>query len=1488
MAVKSDGTLIIETSVDLKGFRADCKKLQQSAERAAKSIQAIEKNLESVMSQLVSSSAEAGSNADTAGQKAKGAQKEAKSAAKAAREAAREADRAKKELAGIKDQEITITRMEESPQDDYDGPLQGPVEIDYGKLEADSEKAMAAVEEAMKTAAVDTNEFLQELQAAQKALDELEGQGKWFGDEDYDRAYLNLEQMKQAAKDYKKELLSPEADANPFGLDTLSGRIRETELELAKLADAGKGLGNEDFDRAYRKLALLKSEAKEYAKELAKTPEQSRKEEAQIATLNQKLEETRAKEVQAIMEADRLKAIGDNAQISRQRIVDLNNKLTELKNRQKELESAGVGLGYQEYDKNAKQIEKLNRKLREYENVVTGANKKTKKFSDLFKGAADRVSKLAGIISKMGSVLVKGAGNGAKAIAGLNNHAKNTQMSLGKMLGMSLLFSTVFRAISLLTSGIGEGFQNLAQYSDVTNASLSSLMSSLTRLKNSFATAFAPLLTVVSPILVTFINLISKALTYVGMFFAALTGQNSFVKAVGVQQDYRASLSSTADSANDAADATNNLADATKNAEKANDSYLSGLDEVRRWETVDTGGTSGNGGNGGTSIPSGGIGGISPGDMFETVPIKNSIKNLADKIKKLIKAEDWEGLGEFIADGINKGLQKVYDAISWKKVGPKITKFVNAFTETFNSLVDHLDFDLLGRTVGAGINDLVNTFNLLIGPGGIDFKLIGRKLSQGIRGAIGEIEWTNLGNLLGNYFMISWNIFNGFVTDMARKNGAGLSGWEELGDSLGKAVNGAFDRIDFSEIGSTLTDGINGAFATLRKFAETVNWDEIADNVSSGLNTAFHNLNWEEAGKSLEAFLDGLVGFLVDCLGNTNWEEFGHGVGTFLAQVDWGGHLWDMITAIAGAIGDLFEGLDESGTAGKILSFLGKAFLAVKIADITGIDSLVKKLVSVIGTKLISGESITSVAGKIKSLFGSGTSEAGDLLEDLGRAAETATGGKSGGGLIGFAKALAPLVGKTGLIVGVGLAATAALSGLRDFIEVMQGGNGVASAFGAAMDSYFNVLTDKGWISSDTASKLFELKESLESGDMSAEEMKEATSQLMTELSNSGLTADQARYAFELLRGQYQISDEMVEALTLAINGMSTSLANSTVNIPNTQAAYSALEENIRLLIDQFHLAPGALVTLQTALINTDGSAKTAQDAFDSVIEVLKSMGVNTEEAAKFLSEKIPGAVRTVESSVDTHMSNAQNKIESTTKEVEKAVSESTDNMASDTEDAFGDIDDTTVLKWGNSSREVQLNLRAMKLAAATELANMTNTVRSYSQSMYNIFTKKWEYIARDVAQIIQGMSTSIRNQMNSVISTVNYGISNINNSIAGIESAMNFGPWTIPTATGSRTIGFSASFPRVPHVPYLASGAVIPPRSEFLAVLGDQKHGNNIEAPESLLRKIVREETGDNQSSGKIIHNVVQINRRTLFEEMIEEAKLRQTYSGKNPFELT
>lgn len=54
-----------------------------------------------------------------------------------------------------------------------------------------------------------------------------------------------------------------------------------------------------------------------------------------------------------------------------------------------------------------------------------------------------------------------------------------------------------------------------------------------------------------------------------------------------------------------------------------------------------------------------------------------------------------------------------------------------------------------------------------------------------------------------------------------------------------------------------------------------------------------------------------------------------------------------------------------------------------------------------------------------------------------------------------------------------------------------------------------------------------------------------------------------------------------------------------------------------------------------------------------------------------------------------------------------------------------------------------------------------------------------------------------------------------------------------------------AASYSNTPDVPHLAKGAVIPANNKFLAVLGDQTSGRNLEAPEDLIRQIVREESG-------------------------------------------
>ena len=182
---------------------------------------------------------------------------------------------------------------------------------------------------------------------------------------------------------------------------------------------------------------------------------------------------------------------------------------------------------------------------------------------------------------------------------------------------------------------------------------------------------------------------------------------------------------------------------------------------------------------------------------------------------------------------------------------------------------------------------------------------------------------------------------------------------------------------------------------------------------------------------------------------------------------------------------------------------------------------------------------------------------------------------------------------------------------------------------------------------------------------------------------------------------------------------------------------------------------------------------------------------------------------------------------------------------------------------------------------------NVATFVSNKVEAIKNAITNKFNAARDAVRSAFEGIVDFIKAPVNQAISIVNNAVGMINNAIGGIESAFSFGPWTVPTPFGSKTIGFHATFPRIGTIPYLASGAVIPPRSEFLAVLGDQKKGNNLEAPESLLRQIVREESGKGQGDGNTYNVTVNASGRKLLDIIISEAEMRRNRNGKNPFEL-
>lgn len=280
-------------------------------------------------------------------------------------------------------------------------------------------------------------------------------------------------------------------------------------------------------------------------------------------------------------------------------------------------------------------------------------------------------------------------------------------------------------------------------------------------------------------------------------------------------------------------------------------------------------------------------------DLFDDAFDKQEIQPVnewARRLREAFLAGDWEELGKTIAEMLNKGLQKVYKVI--KDITPKVEKALRNFAKVFNSFVKWFDWDLLGRTIGAGVNLVTKAFNALFGPGGIDLEQLGRKLSVGFRGLVDEVNWRELGNAIGNGFMIAWRIASGFVEDMWRLDpDTLLTGWAETGIALAEAVQGIFERINFAQIGKTLSDGFNGIVEVIRNFrnemASNQTWSMIGKNISDGLNNIIDNIDLSGMAHQISGLLLDLLRMLNDAAEMTHWSDFGYKIAEALFSIPW-------------------------------------------------------------------------------------------------------------------------------------------------------------------------------------------------------------------------------------------------------------------------------------------------------------------------------------------------------------------------------------------------------------------------------------------------------------------------------------------------------------------------------------------------------------------------------------------------------------------------
>ena len=536
-----------------------------------------------------------------------------------------------------------------------------------------------------------------------------------------------------------------------------------------------------------------------------------------------------------------------------------------------QLESLGnAGVNISGYDELVSRLNSADNKLGEYSQQVNNAEKKTNILISTLKA-----------VGKVGVTSFKLLGKGVSAVVNqvksLGKSADGTMAAAKKITKSFTSFGARIksllkrRIIRSILNGAIEGVKNLAQASPEVNAAMSSLVTALSQLKNSFGTAFAPILTAVAPILTTLINLLSEAFTKVGMLIAALTGASSFKKAVTVQKDYAASLKDTAKQAN--------------KAQKA----LAGFDELNNTSTQQNAA--------GTSID--------PTSMFEDVPVDSKIKAFADKIKKAFLSGDFEGIGKAAAAKVNSIFKKINDVLDNEKVTGKVVNFVKGLCNGFNRFVDDVDFEQIGSAIGKGINKIVDVIHAFWT--GVNWKKLGSQLSKGLNGVVKKVNWAKLGQTIGSKFQAVLSFLNGAVTSFE---------FDELAAGVATGINNAFASIDFSMLGETLSTGIKKVFDAITTFAETVDWTAVGEDIAEFLN----NIDWPgifgSLARALSNMLSGLLDTLIAFVSKMDWAKLGkdlwNSLVAIITNIKWGeliAKAFKLLGAAIAGIGNLVLGL---------------------------------------------------------------------------------------------------------------------------------------------------------------------------------------------------------------------------------------------------------------------------------------------------------------------------------------------------------------------------------------------------------------------------------------------------------------------------------------------------------------------------------------------------------------------------------------------------
>lgn len=499
-----------------------------------------------------------------------------------------------------------------------------------------------------------------------------------------------------------------------------------------------------------------------------------------------------------------------------------------------------------------------------------------------------------------------------------------------------------------LLSVTGDAQGDFARTSNSLANQLRILSLNFDQLKIAVGNALMPIAQAVLP----GINAIISALTKLAHVFAKVTallfGKSTQVKATtGVES----SAGAAADATDKLAESTEGMGEASKKAAEDMKGAQAGFDELNilagkaASSMEDAAGGMDLGGAGDFEIPE------FEADAGNFEEFEKEFETLGelfvDTLDKMLAAiPSFRDTLLNFADDFNKFNQKLYDAFTFPGVKERVEELGRELAEAFNDLVNAIDWELWGRTLGAGLNlglqfltEFLYTF---------DWINLGNKLAEFINGLVYEVDWYDFGRLLWAKFKLALETFAGFIIGL-----------------------------DMPALAQAASDIIIGFFNSMQETIETIDWAAIGRQIAEFLN----NIDWAGVISSIASAIGAMIPAALELIGGFIQNA---DTGTLIAAALFFGSkllgvlFSKVISPIATQIGsDLIKQIATAitgGETGGLLSSIGTMFSSA--------FSSAKKVVSDFSTKLwwvfqIAKDGTASLSEAIRLVFGPGSIIAG-------------------------------------------------------------------------------------------------------------------------------------------------------------------------------------------------------------------------------------------------------------------------------------------------------------------------------------------------------------------------------------------------------------------------------------------------------------------------------------------------------------------------------